>query len=166
MSSVRRIERLRSDHAVSAFDCGVPALNRFLQTFALASQKAGSARTYVAMIDDAVAGYHSLTVGDVTYDDAPERMAKGLPHHPVPAMILARLAVDLRFRGQGIGADLLRDALERTIAVAQIAGVRAVIVHAKDDQAKAFYEHFGFVAFPGRSLTLYRLLKDVGSPNR
>lgn len=163
MTSHPRIEKLRLDHVVTSFDSGVPALDRFLRTFALPSQKAGGAQTYVAAIGETIVGYHSLTVGEVVYDVAPVRMAKGLARHPVPAMILARLAVDARFRGRGLGAGLLRDALRRALAVAEIVGVRAVIVHAKDDDAKAFYTHFGFEAFLGRPLTLYRLLKDIRS---
>lgn len=156
-----RIEKLRADHVVSGFDCGVPALTRFLHAFALTNQRSDSAQTYVAMIDDNVVGYYSLTVGDVLFDDAPERLAKGLPRHPVPVLILARLAIDRRHQGRRLGEGLLRDALRRTLTAADIAGIRGVVVHAKDDIARAFYERFGFVSFPGQPLILYRLLKDI-----
>jgi predicted N-acetyltransferase YhbS len=139
----------------------VSALNRFLTNFALANQRAGSTQTYVALVGQNVAGYYSLTVGDVAYADAPDRLAKGLPRHPVPVMILARLAVDQNFKGQKLGAGLLLDALRRTLQAADIAGIRAVVVHAKDDAAKTFYEHLGFVAFSDQPLNLYRLLKDI-----
>lgn len=160
-TNTTRIEKLRAEHVISDFDCGVPALNRFLHAHALANQKSGSAQTYVALADDAVVGYYSLTVGGVVYDDAPERLGKGLPRHPVPVMILARLAVDERLHGKGFGSGLLLDALRRTLAAADIAGIRAVVVHAKDNQARSFYEHFGFVTFDDRPLTLYVLLKDI-----
>jgi len=156
-----RIEKLNSTHAIAAFDCGVELLNRFLHRYALPNQRAESAQTYLAIVGDLVAGFHSLTVGQVAYDDAPERLAKGLPRHPIPIVLIARLAVDQAFQGRGIGIGLLRDALRRIKMVSEIAGVRGVAVHAKDDSAKAFYEHFGFVEFPDRPLTLYRLLKDI-----
>jgi len=156
-----RIEKLSSTHVIEAFDCGIETLNRFLHRYALANQRADSAQTYVATADNAVAGFHSLTVGQVEYDDAPERLGKGLARHAIPIVLLARLAVDRRFQGRGIGIGLLRDAFRRIKMVSEIAGVRGVAVHAKDDAAKAFYEHFGFVEFPGKPLTLYRLLKDI-----
>ena len=155
------IQKLHAAHVVAEFDCGVESLNRFLRVHALNSQRADSAQTYVAIVGEIVAGFHSLTIGNVVFDDAPERLGKGLPRHPVPVMIIARIAVDRRFHGQGLGAGLLRDALRRTKMVAEIAGVRGVVVHAKDDAAKAFYEHFGFTAFPEKPLTLFRLLKDI-----
>ena len=156
-----QIEKLHASHAVAEFDCGVDALNRFIRVHALNSQRAGSAQTYVAVVNDTVAGFHSLTVGDVLYQDAPERLAKGLPRHPVPVMIVARLAVERRSGGQGLGSGLLLDALRRTKMVSEIAGVRGVVVHAKDEAAAAFYRHFGFAEFPQKPLTLFRLLKDI-----
>lgn len=114
-------------------------------------------------MEAAVVGYYSLAVGSVVYDDTPERLGKGLSRHPVPVMVLARLAVDQRSQGRGLGAGLLIDALRRTVAAADIAGIRAVVVHAKDDQAKKFYQHFGFAAFGDHTLTLYLLLKDIRS---
>jgi GNAT superfamily N-acetyltransferase len=156
-----QIEKLDANHVVADFDCGVDALNRFIRVHALNSQRAGSAQTYVAVVNDTVAGFHSLTVGDVLYQDAPERLAKGLPRHPVPVMIIARLAVERRFDGQGLGSGLLLDALRRTKMVSEIAGVRGVVVHAKDEAAAAFYRHFGFTEFPQKPLTLFRLLKDI-----
>ncbi|BBF94446.1 GNAT family N-acetyltransferase [Blastochloris tepida] len=155
------IEKLGPGHDTARFDCGHPALNRFLQAFALQNQKSGSSQTYVAVIDDAVAGYHCLTVGDVSLEEAPERMARGMPRHPVPVMIVARLAVDRAYQGRKLGGALLKDALRRTLAAADIAGIRAVIVHAKDDKARAFYERFGFARFPAQPLTLFLLLKDL-----
>lgn len=155
------IEKLTPAHAVEAFDCGSAPLNQFLQSFALINQYAGSSATYLAMVGTAVAGYHSLTVGAASYDDAPERLSKGMPRHPIPVMVIARLAVARRFQGRGLGAGLLADAMRRTLAASEIAGMRGVIVHAKDDRAAAFYERFGFTAFPEKPLTLYRLLKDI-----
>ncbi len=156
-----RVEKLNAEHSLADFDCGSPPLNRFLQAFALTNQKSGSSVTYIALIGSAVAGYYSLVVGEAAFDDAPERLAKGLPRHPIPVMIIARLAVDLRMQGRGFGAALLADAMRRTLAAADIAGIRGVIVHAKDARAAAFYGRFGFTPFPEMPLTLYRLLKDI-----
>ena len=156
-----RIEALRREHAVDAFDCGKEALNRFLARYALQNQQAGASRTYVAIRDGEVLGYHSLVFGQAAVDDAPERLRKGVARHPVPLMVLARLAVATPAARQGIGSGLLKDALRRTLAAADIAGLRALAVHAKDDEARRFYEHFDFVASPTDPLHLFVLLKDV-----
>lgn len=157
-----RIEKLQRSHAVDAFDCGREALNRFLIRFALQNQQAGASQTYVAVADiDEVIGYHTLVVGHVEYDDAPERLIKGLARHPVPIMLLARLAIASRLQRKGIGAGLLKDAIVRTMQAADIAGIRAFGVHAKDDEARRYYERFDFIPAPSDPYHLFRLLKDV-----
>jgi len=161
LSEPLRIEKLRRDHAVTAFDCGREELNRFLVRFALANQQAGAAQTYLALSDISVIGYYSLVVGEVAYTDAPERLIKGLARHPVPIMLLARLAVSLAWQGKGVGSGLLKDAMLRSVRAADIAGIRAFAVHAKDDEARAFYEHFDFVPSPTDPLHLYLLIKDL-----
>src|SRR6266850_5277568 len=98
-----RIEKLRRDHPVDGFDCGVEPLNEWLIKYALMNQQSDAAQVYLAMIDGVVAGYYALASGSVERADAPERVARGLAQHPVPIMLLARLAVSLRYRGQGIG---------------------------------------------------------------
>ena len=148
MSRGFRTEKLRRDHAVEEFDCGKEALNRFLIHHALQSQLAGAASTYLVMEGFRVAGFYSLAVGEVAYANAPERLVMGLARHPVPVMLLARLAVNRDDHGRGVGAGLLMDAMARTIQVADIAGVRALVTNAKDDEARAFYEHFQFAGFP------------------
>jgi GNAT superfamily N-acetyltransferase len=157
----RRIEKLRRDHAVEDFDCGREQLNRYLTRYALQNQQAGAAQTYVGLENGVVVGYHTLSVGEVSHEQAPQRLAKGLARHPVPIMLLARMAVDRRWQGQGVGRALLRDALERTLQAADIAGIRAFAVHAKDEQARSFYERFDFVPSPTDPLHLFLLLKDV-----
>jgi GNAT superfamily N-acetyltransferase len=161
MADPLRIEKLRADHAVSGFDCGQEELNRFLWRFALVNLRAGAAQTYVALTGEYVVGYYSLAVGEVAYQDAPDRLSKGLAHHPVPIMLLARLAVSSGSQGQGIGAGLLKDAMLRTVQAADIAGIRALAVHAKDEHARRFYEHFGFIPSPTDALHLYLLVKDI-----
>lgn len=143
------------------FDCGREALNRFLTRYALQNQQAGASQTYIALADREVAGYYTLVVGQVEYKDAPERLKTGLARHPVPIMLLARLAIAIAWLGQGLGGGLLKDAMLRTLQAADIAGIRAFAVHAKDDEAKSFYEHFDFVASPSDPYHLFRLLKDI-----
>jgi GNAT superfamily N-acetyltransferase len=156
-----RIERIQASHAVDGFDCDDAALNRFLIRFALANQRARASRTYGALAGDVVVGLHTLVVGEVSPEQAPERIRKGLARHPIPLMVLARLAVAVEHQGQGLGAALLKDAISRTLAAAEIAGIRALAVHAKDERAQSFYAHFGFRPSPTDPLHLFVLLKDL-----
>jgi GNAT superfamily N-acetyltransferase len=155
------IEKLRSDHDLSQFDCGKEELNRFLKRFALANQQAQSAQTYVACQGSAVVGYYSLAFGSGAHEQTPERVKKGLARHPIAVMILARLAIDNRMQGKGLGQGLLKDALRRTVAAADIGGLRAMLVHAKDDAARAFYGHFNFEPSPTDPYHLFMLIKDL-----
>jgi GNAT superfamily N-acetyltransferase len=158
-----RIEKLQRSHAVDAFECGREALNLFLTRYAFQNQQAQASQTYVALADDEIVGYYTLVVGSVEYNEAPERLTKGLARHPVPIMLLARLAVTASWQGKGLGAGLLKDAMLRTLQAADIAGIRAFAVHAKDEEAGAFYKHFGFVPSPSDPYHLFRLLKDLRS---
>ncbi len=158
-----RIEKLNRSHPVKKFDCGMEALNRFLIRYALQSQQSEASQTYIAIVGEEIAGYYTLAVGQVEYQDAPQRLTKGLARHPVPIMLLARLAVAVAWQGKSLGAALLKDAMQRTLRAADIAGIRAFAVHAKDEQARAFYEHFDFVPSPTDPYHLFRLLKDIRS---
>lgn len=155
------IEKLARHHAVEAFDCGQAALNRFLLRFALPGQHANASQTYVGLADAEIVGFYTLVVSEVAYADAPERLIKGLARHPVPLMLLARLAVSVRWQGRRVGAGLLKDAMRRTVQVAEIVGIRALAAHAKDDAARTFYEHFGFVSSPTDLLHVFLLTKDL-----
>jgi GNAT superfamily N-acetyltransferase len=156
-----RSEKLQRVHGLDTFDCGREALNRFLMRYAFQNQQAGASQTYIALADEEVVGYYTLVVGQVEYSDAPDRLTKGLARHPVPIMLLARLAVAALWQGKGLGSGLLKDAMLRTLQAADIAGIRAFAVHAKDDAAKAFYERFDFVPSPSDPYHLFRLLKDI-----
>ena len=155
------VQKLDRSHIADPFDCGYEDLNRYISRFALNNQSAGSAQTYVTLAGGKVVGYYSLAVGAVAHSQAPARMVKGLARHPVPVMLLARLAVDKEAKGKGLGAALLHDALARTIQAADIAGIRAVVVHAKDDEARRFYEHFDFDPSPTDPYHLYLLIKHL-----
>lgn len=161
MATEYRIEKLRRDHPVDGFACGQPELDRFLKRYALPNQQANASQTYVALHEAEVIGFYSLVVGEVAFVDAPERLTKGLARHPVPIMLLARLAVSSAWQGRRMGAYLLRDAMLRTLQAADIGGIRAFAVHAKDASARSFYEHFGFVPSPTDPLHLFLLTKDL-----
>jgi predicted N-acetyltransferase YhbS len=161
MNDRPRIEKLRRDHAVDPFDCGQEALNRFLIRHAFQNQQAEASQSYVALVGDEVVGFYTLVVAQVEYDDAPQRLGKGLAKHPIPLMLLARLAIAIDWQGKRLGSGLLKDAMVRTLQAADIAGIRAMAVHAKDDDARAFYGRFGFAAAPTDPYHLFVLLKDI-----
>lgn len=161
MSAPGAVEKLRLDHQLDSFDCGKEELNRFLKRNAWTNQQANSTQTYVAARELVVIGYYSLAAGAVAYEDASERVKKGLARHPVPVILLARLAVDAAHQGQGIGPALLKDALRRTAQAADTIGARALLVHAKDADAKSFYEHFNFEPSLSDAYHLLLLMKDL-----
>ncbi len=161
MSSSLVIEKLQRAHNVESFDCGQEDLNRFLIRHALQSQQASAATTYIALLEAEIAGFYTLVFGQVEYADAPQRLTKGLARHPVPIMLLARLAISTNWQGKKLGAGLLKDAMLRTLQAADIAGLRAMVAHAKDNKARAFYQHFDFIPSPTDPLHMMILLKDV-----
>ncbi|MFM8803090.1 MAG: GNAT family N-acetyltransferase [Planctomycetia bacterium] len=161
MAAHLRIEPLARTHAIEDFDCGREPLNRFLIRHALQSQQADASRTYVAVEGDRVVGYFTLVFGEVARVAAPPRVGRGLSRHPIPIMVLARLAVVVDRQGCGLGAGLLKDAILRTLQAADIAGLRAFVVHAKDEVSRQFYERFDFLASPTDPLHLFLLMKDL-----
>jgi GNAT superfamily N-acetyltransferase len=160
-SAYEPVRKLAGSDVVEYFDCGQPALNQFLQRFALINQKSNSAQTYVSCHSGSVVGFYSLTVGSVEPAAAAPRVIKGIPQHPVPVMILARLAVDLQHQGVGLGKALLKDALMRTAQVADIAGIRALLVHAKDEPSRQWYLNWEFEPSPSDPFHLFLLMKDL-----
>lgn len=159
------VRKLAAGDRVDGFDCGQAALNEFLQRYALVNQKANSAQTYVCCQgvtgEESVIGFYSLAVGSVDPQAAPPRVMKGLARHPIPAMILARLAVDTAHQRKGLGQALLKDALLRTAQAADIAGIRCLLVHAKDDAARRWYESWEFESSPTDAYHLFLMLKDL-----
>ncbi len=152
---------LTEAHSLDDFDCGRQALNNWLKRFALQNQRANAARTFAVCEKNHVVGYYSLAVGSINHEIAAPRIKKGLARHPIPVMILARLAVDSRYQGRKIGSGLLKDAIYRTLQAADYAGIRAILVHAKDDSARSFYDYFDFESSPLDPFKLMLLIKDA-----
>ncbi len=152
---------LEEGHDLSSFDCGVDALNTYLKRFARQTQKRDGARTYVVLEDNRVIAFYTVVFGGIGWYDAPEHVSKGLGKFPIPIMIIARLAVDKAWAGKGLGNSLLLDAVQRALAASQIAGLRAVVVDAKDDTAKRFYEKRGFRAWPTDSNRLFITITEL-----
>lgn len=154
---------LAATHRLDGFTCGEASLDDWLKRRAMANQLSGASRTFV-VADQAgrVHGYYAMAAGAVSHLAATSAVRRNMPD-PVPVMVLARLAVDHRAQGLRLGGALLQDAVHRAVAVSQNAGVRALIVHALHDRAKAFYEHYGFQASPLHPLTLMLRLNAVRS---
>lgn len=156
------LQGLQPVHVVENFDCGKGALNVWLQRHARQAQGSGSAKVFVVPDQaNVVAAYYGLTVGQIHAQDAPERVARGMGGYPIPVVLLARLAVASSAQGQGLGAALLKDAIARTVQVADQVGIRAMLTHPIDEEAARFYQRFGFVASPVRPDQLLLLLKDA-----
>jgi len=156
-------EPLRPDHVLEGFDCGCVSLNVWLTRYSHQAAAAGSARTYVVVDSDQgrVVGYHAVTAAQLEREAATARAIKGMPQYPIPVVLLARLAVDVSVVGRGVGAWLLRDAMMRTLAASETLGVRAMLVHAIDEQARAFYLRHGLESSPTDPLHLMILIKDI-----
>ena len=145
---------LTAQHAIDRFNCGTPNIDGWLKTRALPNQTTGASRTYVLSEGNRAVGFYALASGSVSTADAPGRIKRNMPD-PIPVMILARFAIDMNSQGKGLGANLLRDAVLRTIQAAEIGGIRALLAHAKDERAAAFYERSGFIPSPIRRLTMF-----------
>jgi GNAT superfamily N-acetyltransferase len=154
-------EKLAPHHELAEFACGVDSLDLWLKRFARTNQQSDLTTTYVVHRKNRVAGYYSLAAGSVNREDAPARLAKGAPHHPIGVVLLARLAVDEAVKGAGLGRALLKDALVRSASVADIIAVRAVLVHALNEGARRFYMRFDFEPSPVHPLHLMLLMKDI-----
>jgi GNAT superfamily N-acetyltransferase len=157
---------LEKHHRLDDFDCGEPALNEWLTRHARGAHASGSARVFVTTLEDgkSVVGYYALAAAQVAPEAATERTLKGQPRtRPVPAVLLARLAVDREHQRAGVGRSLLQDVMLRCLDAAEAIGARALLVHAKHEAAKAWYLQYGFEESPTDPLHLLMLLKDVRS---
>jgi GNAT superfamily N-acetyltransferase len=153
-------EKLNSSHQIDNFDSGDSQLNDWLKKRALKNELEGASRTYVVCAGNVVIAYYCLANGAVAQTIATGRVRRNMPD-PIPVMVIGRLAVDRNWQGQGIGRGLLRDAILRTLNAAEIAGIRAILVHAISEKAKQFYEDCGFTASPIESMTLMVTIKDA-----
>lgn len=164
------VEPLSARHDVGAFDCGEGSLNVFLRKHAYQHPRQGLSQTWVVLRDHGVAAYFTLAVGSLTYAAASPRVTKGMPRHDLPVLLLARLAVDRTLQGAGLGSVVLEVALRKAMALADAARessdvaplpVRAILVHALNDRAAAFYERRGFETSPLDPLHLMMSIKDL-----
>lgn len=156
-----RIERLGAQHDLSAFESGNADLDGWLRRHALAAQEMDSARTFLLIGNKRIVGYFSLTMGSVLRTDAPAKLVRGLAAYPVGMVLLARLAIDAREQGKGLGALLLADALRKAVVAGEAAAARLVVVDAVAEDAAHFYARHGFVPTPQEPLRLYRRMKDI-----
>lgn len=145
---------LTAEHQINSFSCGEPVLDEWLKRRALANQTSGASRTFVIANNECqIMAYYALAAGAIAHQDVSRSIRQNMPD-PVPVMVLARLAVDVRAQGMKLGAALLQDALQRCVLVSQNTGVRALLVHALSDRARQFYEYYGFKASPTHPMTL------------
>lgn len=152
--------RISEEHELNSFDCGEPTLNQWLITRGVSNDRSGASRTYVLCEEDLVVGYYCLATGAVDRDTAPGALKRNMPD-PIPVVVLGRLAVDHRYQQRGLGHDLLRDAVQRSLQLAEIAGAAALIVHAISEKARLFYLACGFDDWPMQPMTLYLLLRTT-----
>jgi GNAT superfamily N-acetyltransferase len=160
LADLSPVEAIRQDHECENFDCGKTVLNEWLQRYALQNDRSDGARTFVVHQGRAIKGYYSLAGGHVLKQEAPDRVGAGLANHPIPIILLARLAVDQSFQGRGLGRELLQDAMRRVLLVSENVAARALIVDAIDEAARSFYVNAGFREFPDQ-MRLFILLKDL-----
>jgi GNAT superfamily N-acetyltransferase len=157
---IRPPEKLSSIHQIEDFDSGIEPLDIWLKRRALGNEAEGASRTYVVCAGDVVVGYYCLSNGAIANNIATGKVKRNMPD-PIPVMIIGRLAVDRNWQGKGIGRGLLRDAVLRTLKAAEIAGIRAILVHAISEEAKQFYEQYRFTASTLEPLTLMVKISDV-----
>jgi GNAT superfamily N-acetyltransferase len=159
---LRPVRKVEANDDLDRFGCGVPALDEWLRRFALSDQRAGASVTYVLERGSQVVGFYTLAPHTIESEAAPGRLGAGLPRQrPIPVILLARLGLDRSIQGTGLGGELLKDALARCAAAADDIGGRAVLVHAKDAGAAAFYQRYGFVPLEQNPNHLFVLMKDL-----
>lgn len=160
MSEYAGPELLADHHSIDDFTCGEPALDQWLRTRARANQRHGSSRVWVATLDNRVVAFYASSTAVVLRARATKRAARNQPE-PIPAILLGRLAVDQRHHAQGLAAAMLKHFIQKSLEVAELTGVRLLLVHAKDQTARAFYERYGFEPSPIDDLTLMLILADI-----
>lgn len=157
---MRAPEPLADHHEIENFSSGQVSLDEWLRRRARANQTSGASRTYVVCAVKQVIAYYALSSGAITVESAPGRFRRNMPN-PIPVVVLARLAVDRHWQGQGLGRALFRDAARRVEQAADAIGIRGIVVHAISEEAKSFYLSLGFDPSPGDPMTLLVTLADV-----
>ncbi len=153
LDNLRSPEKLNLSHQIKGFDSGNSQLDDWLKNRAIKNEMEGASRTYVLCTDDVVIGFYFLANGSVVQSVATGKVRRNMPD-PIPVMVIGRLAIDRSWQGKGLGRALLRDAILRTLQASEIAGIRAILVHAISENAKVFYEKCGFTASPIDEMTL------------
>lgn len=153
-------EPLASHHSIADFSCGMASLDEWLKRRALTNQTSGATRTFVTCVDNRVVGYYALASGGISVQSALGKFRRNMPN-PIPVVILARLAIDSSYQGQGLGRALFRDAALRVVRAADAIGIRGIIVHAISESAKDFYLALGFNVSPLEPMTLMITLNDL-----
>ena len=162
MIELRPVRRIEAKNDLDRFDCGVPALDEWFSRFALSDWRAGALVTYVLERGSQIVGFYTLAPHTIEPEAAPGRLGAGLPRQrPIPVILLARLGLDRSVQGTGLGGDLLKNALARSAAAAHDIGARAVLVHAKNAGAAAFYQRHGLVPLEQNPNHLFVLMKDL-----
>jgi predicted N-acetyltransferase YhbS len=151
---------LSAEDDLSLFDCGNSTLNEWLQKRALKNQGSGASRSFVICEGKKVVGYYAIASGSIERLNAPKSISRNMPE-PIPVIILGRLAVDMNYQGQKLGAALFKDAILRTLSVSNNLGVRALLVHTISEQAQQFYLSYGFQKSPLYSMTLLLSIQHI-----
>jgi GNAT superfamily N-acetyltransferase len=150
------------EHEIMNFDCGEPSLNLWLKSRAIKNNISGASRCFVICDKKEVVGYYCLSAGAISREFAPKIMRRNMPD-PLPVLVLGRLAVDKKYHNKGLGSALLRDAMIRSVSVAEETGVFAILIHALSEQAKRFYMSRGFVESPLQPMTLFMTIETIRS---
>ena len=155
------VEPLGAHHDRASFSCGEPSLDSYIRRQASKDARRRIARVFIASGDapERIAGYYTLSAASFEKDDLPAELARRLPHYPVPAAVIGRLAVDFRDQGRGLGETFLLDSARRVVRAGDTIGVYAIVVDALHDRARAFYERYGFTPFPSEPRRLFLPLR-------
>lgn len=158
-----RIEPISKSHNRKDFNCSKPSLNEYLKRHARQNDEKNISKTFIAVNDgNKTLGYYSLSTSSIEFAELPEEFSKQLPRYPVPAALIARLAVDSSAEGLGLGSRLLIDALQHILAASDNMAIKVVLVDAIDEEAKGFYLHFGFIELSGNDLKLFLPIETIG----
>jgi GNAT superfamily N-acetyltransferase len=158
--TIQAPQPIKSDYRLEDFDCGNSELNEWLKKRAFKNESSGASRTYIVTVEQKIIAYYCLASGSIINAAATGKVRRNMPD-PIPVMVIGRLAVDQNWQGKGIGYALVRDAVLRTLQVSAIVGIRAILVHALNEEAKQFYEKCGFTASPIAPMTLMISIADA-----